>query len=204
MKNVTPKGVIYLHKGVSTLCWLNLDTARMVGGILGRGDWLFAGTIDSDVRLFGVSEELEPVTLLLFPERAVLELAAKSDEVFKWLFYSMQRMQLVWHQANLNAMHNLNARVAYGLIDLASKAGVATSSAPVIRISQQQLANVTGITRPRVNEALKQFEKAGELKVIRGGIKLLDIDALAARLQNLNLMFRDPRQVLNPRAKELR
>jgi CRP-like cAMP-binding protein len=47
-----------------------------------------------------------------------------------------------------------------------------------LRISQEELAQLVGLPRQRVNQALKRLEKAGLLQTEYGGITALDLDGL--------------------------
>jgi CRP/FNR family transcriptional regulator, cyclic AMP receptor protein len=51
-----------------------------------------------------------------------------------------------------------------------------TSLSP--RISQEELAQLVGLSRQRLNQALKRLEKAGLLQIEYRGITALDLDRL--------------------------
>ncbi len=54
--------------------------------------------------------------------------------------------------------------------------------APVtIPLTQEELGQLTGATRPTVNRLLRDAEEAGLLRVGRGRIEVLDVDGIAAR-----------------------
>jgi CRP-like cAMP-binding protein len=48
----------------------------------------------------------------------------------------------------------------------------------VLRITQQELAYLVGLSRQRVNEALAALQAQGLIRVEYGGLRVLDIDAL--------------------------
>lgn len=48
----------------------------------------------------------------------------------------------------------------------------------VLRITQQELAYLVGLSRQRVNEALASLQHAGVIAVEYGGLRVLDLDAL--------------------------
>ena len=48
----------------------------------------------------------------------------------------------------------------------------------VLRITQQELAYLVGLSRQRVNEALAVLERQGSIRVEYGGLRVLDLDAL--------------------------
>ena len=48
----------------------------------------------------------------------------------------------------------------------------------VLRITQQELAYLVGLSRQRVNEALRAMHKAGVIRVEYGGVRVLDLERL--------------------------
>jgi CRP-like cAMP-binding protein len=53
--------------------------------------------------------------------------------------------------------------------------------APVVPLTQEDLAQVVGTTRPTVNRMLREGEAAGILRLTRGHVEIVDVDALARR-----------------------
>ncbi len=56
--------------------------------------------------------------------------------------------------------------------------GSATTSIP---LTQQEIAQLVGTTRPTVNKHLRAATEAGLLAMWRGHIEILDLDAVSAR-----------------------
>ncbi|MBI3100205.1 MAG: winged helix-turn-helix domain-containing protein, partial [Burkholderiales bacterium] len=48
----------------------------------------------------------------------------------------------------------------------------------VLRITQQELAYLVGLSRQRVNEALSALQARGVIRVEYGGLRVLDLDRL--------------------------
>jgi len=48
----------------------------------------------------------------------------------------------------------------------------------VLRITQQELAYLAGLSRQRVNEALKVLENRQLIRIEYGGLRVLDLDGL--------------------------
>jgi CRP/FNR family transcriptional regulator, cyclic AMP receptor protein len=48
----------------------------------------------------------------------------------------------------------------------------------LLRITQQELAYLVGLSRQRVNEALKALQAEGQIRIEYGGVRVLDLDAL--------------------------
>jgi CRP-like cAMP-binding protein len=53
----------------------------------------------------------------------------------------------------------------------------------VLRITQQELAYLVGLSRQRVNEALKTLQAQGLIQVEYGGVRVLDLAGLRSRIQ---------------------
>jgi CRP/FNR family transcriptional regulator, cyclic AMP receptor protein len=58
---------------------------------------------------------------------------------------------------------------------------LAESFGNVIPLTQDDVAELAGATRPTVNRVLKDAEAAGLIQLRRGRIELLDVDAIARR-----------------------
>jgi len=186
-------GVYYITSGHATLSFLSENMNKTLGIVIGVNDWVGANSLGNNADIYLLSIELEPIEYLLFPKQKIAQLAEKNNEVFKFLYYCMIQMQPRLQQAQLTALHNKEIRIVYTLLTLAQKKqglqGVKTS----INITQDQLCTVTGLSRPRINEVLKNIEKAHEISIERGKVHIIDINALGNRLNQLNAMFNDPR-----------
>lgn len=52
----------------------------------------------------------------------------------------------------------------------------------LLRITQQELAYLVGLSRQRVNEALAALEAQGSIRVEYGGVRILDLGALRSSI----------------------
>jgi CRP/FNR family cyclic AMP-dependent transcriptional regulator len=50
-----------------------------------------------------------------------------------------------------------------------------------LRVSQEEIGNLSGISRQRVNQALQALERDGLLRVEYGGVTILDLEGLRQR-----------------------
>ena len=50
----------------------------------------------------------------------------------------------------------------------------------LLRITQQELAYLIGLSRQRVNEALRTLQAQGAIRVVYGGLRVIDLAALRA------------------------
>ena len=70
-------------------------------------------------------------------------------------------------------------RLLRRLRDLTSAFGGETEPASVIPLTQEELGQLAGVTRPTANRILKQAEEDGVVRVSRGKVEVLDPEALA-------------------------
>ena len=52
---------------------------------------------------------------------------------------------------------------------------------PIVPLTQEDLAQVVGTTRPTVNRLLREGEAAGVIRITRGRVQIVDAEALARR-----------------------
>jgi DNA-binding XRE family transcriptional regulator len=51
----------------------------------------------------------------------------------------------------------------------------------VLRITQQELAYLVGLSRQRVNEALANLQERGLIRIEYGGLRVLDLEGLRSQ-----------------------
>jgi CRP-like cAMP-binding protein len=110
---------------------------------------------------------------------------------FHWLLdHSIGFNRFVMNQLNerlgqfiaaleIDRLNNPDARVARNLAALFNPV-LFPRVGEVLRITQQELAYLIGLSRQRVNEALRSLEQQGVLRVEYGGLRVLDLAALRA------------------------
>jgi CRP-like cAMP-binding protein len=110
-------------------------------------------------------------------------------DTFHWLLdHSIGFNRFVMNQLNerlaqfiaareIDRMHNPDLRVARSLAALFNPV-LFPGVGDVLRITQQELAYLVGLSRQRVNEALAALEAQGTIRVEYGGLRVLDLVAL--------------------------
>lgn len=81
----------------------------------------------------------------------------------------------------IDRMNNPDLRVARSLASLFHPV-LFPGVGEVLRITQQELAYLVGLSRQRVNEALTTLEGQGLIRVEYGGVRVLNLDALRSRV----------------------
>ena len=114
---------------------------------------------------------------------------------FHWLLdHSISFNRFVMNQLNerlgqfiaareIDRMNNPDLRVARSLAALFNPV-LYPGVGEVLRITQQELAYLVGLSRQRVNEALTTLQAQGIIRVEYGGLRVLDIAALRSSIFN--------------------
>jgi CRP/FNR family cyclic AMP-dependent transcriptional regulator len=114
-------------------------------------------------------------------------------DTFHWLLdHSIGFNRFVMNQLNerlgqfiaareIDRMTNPDIRVARSLAALFNPV-LYPGVGAVLRITQQELAYLVGLSRQRVNEALTNLANAGCIRVEYGGLRVLDLTALRSNL----------------------
>ena len=114
-------------------------------------------------------------------------------DTFHWLLdHSIGFNRFVMNQLNerlgqfiaareIDRMTNPDIRVARSLATLFNPV-LYPGVGEVLRITQQELAYLVGLSRQRVNEALTNLSAHGCIRVEYGGVRVLDLQALRSHM----------------------
>jgi len=114
-------------------------------------------------------------------------------DTFHWLLdHSIGFNRFVMNQINerlgqfiaareIDRMNNPDLRVARSLAALFNPV-LYPGVGEVLRITQQELAYLVGLSRQRVNEALSALQEQAVIRVEYGGLRVLSLDALRSRV----------------------
>ena len=145
---------------------------------LAPGGWFGEGTV--------IKREVYRYNIQALRKSSV---AGLTVETFHWLLdRSIPFNRFVLRQLNerlgqfmaareIDRMTDPDARVARSLAALFNPV-LYPNAAALLRITQQELAYLVGLSRQRVNEALKRLEAAGAIRVEYGGLRVLDLGRL--------------------------
>jgi CRP-like cAMP-binding protein len=110
-------------------------------------------------------------------------------DTFHWLLdHSIGFNRFVMNQLNerlgqfiaareIDRMNNPDLRVARSLASLFNPL-LYPGVGGILRITQQELAYLVGLSRQRVNEALAALQAQGMIRIEYGGLRILDLQAL--------------------------
>jgi len=156
----------------------NADGATMTFAGLPPGGWFGEGT--------AVKREPYRYNVQALRKSVV---AGLPIDTFHWLLdHSIGFNRFVMHQLNerlgqfiaareIDRINNPDVRVARSLAALFNPV-LYPGVGAVLRITQQEMAYLVGLSRQRVNEALATLEAQGAIRVEYGGLRVLDLDAL--------------------------
>jgi CRP/FNR family cyclic AMP-dependent transcriptional regulator len=114
-------------------------------------------------------------------------------ETFHWLLdHSIGFNRFVMNQLNerlgqfiaareIDRMNNPDLRVSRSLAALFNPV-LYPGVGDILRITQQELAYLVGLSRQRVNEALSSLQVQGTIRIEYGGLRVLDLAALRSRI----------------------
>lgn len=128
---------------------------------------------------------IDAVELGVIDREPLLQLLrASPDLTLKLMAILARRLRLLSEHCESISTTDATARLAKVLVTLAAKHGHQTSTGiriPV-RISQQDLGNMVGVTRERVNHVVRDWTERKILRQEAGRFVITDVDALKRRL----------------------
>jgi CRP-like cAMP-binding protein len=123
----------------------------------------------------------EPSEVLTFSRDHFLRIIEKSPKILlKMTAMLSQRLRKANQLIHSLAFFDVYGKVARTLLNLASERGRATEQGRVIdmRLTQQELAELAGMTRETMARTLREFQQAGCIRVESGIITILALDML--------------------------
>ena len=158
----------------------NADGSTMTFAGLPPGGWFGEGT--------AVKREPYRYNVQALRNSAV---AGLPIETFHWLLdHSIGFNRFVMNQLNerlgqfiaareIDRSNSPDMRVARSLAALFNPV-LYPGVGQVLRITQQELAYLVGLSRQRVNESLATLQEQGAIEVVYGGVRILDLGAMRA------------------------
>ena len=169
-----------LIEGVLEIARIQPDGHRHLVGIALPGDFIsLAGMIDGLGHLHDVVGR-SPALMLTFPADEFR--AARKNNPSLILMCErllVRRMRLIYDRLAADPAWPLENRVAHMLLMCSGLFSQSPSGSPKeLALSQTDMADWLGISRQRVNFALKQIESSGVIRLEYGKVTLLDTQAL--------------------------
>ena len=104
----------------------------------------------------------------------------RTQPAFNHFLVSQINERLHWFMTSITAQHllDVDGQVALALVGLLQPLFNPGSGRP-LPISQEEVGNLAGVSRPRCNRALSRFKEMGLIEVEYGGITVVDLPVLS-------------------------
>lgn len=175
--------IYLLKRGVVKISTLDEDGREIILALLRMGEVFGEEAALDDSPRDHMAEAYEDALVCIITKQDFLEmLRAHPDLAFKVTKLIGFRLKTFRSRVEKLLFKGAPARLAAALVELASDHGVPDDQGILLplRLSQQDLANLIGVTRESVNLALSEFRKKGLVAVEGRTIRLLRPDALRA------------------------
>jgi CRP-like cAMP-binding protein len=173
--------VTYWFGVIEGLLKMSTDTAQgqtMTFSGLPPGGWFGEGTVlKREVYRYNV-QALRKSVVAGLPAETFHSLLDHSLGFNRFIMNQLnERLGQFIAAREIDRMHDPDLRVARSLASLFNPI-LYPGVGDVLRITQQELAYLIGLSRQRVNEALSALEAQGMIRVEYGGVRILDLQAL--------------------------
>lgn len=185
-----PKGNYIFRHGERVDHWLGivdgLGKMMMIGRdgratafvAVGTGAWFGEGSLIKDVPREYDGVALRACEVAFVPRKLFMSLLAESVPFNRFIIDALnERLQQFVGLATRDRLLEPNARVALSLASLFNPI-LSPGTERTLVISQDEVAELAGLSRQRTNEALKFLERGGMLRIERVGITILDLEKL--------------------------
>jgi CRP/FNR family transcriptional regulator, cyclic AMP receptor protein len=164
--------------GLLKLCWNERDGRSLTFTGVSAGSWFGEGTlVKSEPRRYDVVA-LRDTRVACMPG-ALFNRLLQTSFTFNHFVIELlndRAGQFIGRFVS-QVMRNVDAQVAHALAGLFHPR-LHPGMDPRLRISQEEVAHLSGISRPRCNEALRRLKQAGLLRTEYGVITIVDLPGL--------------------------
>ena len=160
------------------------DDGRSVTlGGLSAGSWFGEGTLLRGVPRTADIIALRPSRVALLPVETFDWLHA-TERSFDHFLLRQINERMHWFLGNFTAHHLLDtdSQVARALAGLFHP-WLHPGNDPHLQVSQEEIANLSGVSRQRCNAALKRLQTQGLLEIEYGGITVTDLEGLRSHVE---------------------
>ncbi|MDH4418288.1 MAG: Crp/Fnr family transcriptional regulator [Acidovorax sp.] len=159
------------------------DGRSVTLGGLSAGSWFGEGTLLRGSPRTADIIALRPSRVALMPVETFEWLHA-TERSFDHFLLRQINERLHWFLGNFTAYHLLDtdSQVARALAGLFHP-WLHPGSDPHLQVSQEEIANLSGLSRQRCNAALKRLQAAGLLEIEYGGITVTNLEGLRRKVE---------------------
>ena len=190
------RGIYYFFDGLASYSLISSEMKPLVGGVLGYKSWMGGLQIFDFPELILHTQEIEPLSAIFFPKQKIEKLAEKDPVIYKFLYVLVQLNQPKHWQAIVISHYPIEIRLIYSLLELLAHKHCIVGEVAHIKITHQQVSNLTGLSRPRISEVFKQLQSEELISLSRGVIWINNVDKLYSKLETVSFDFYNPYQKL--------
>ena len=156
------KNVMYIQKGVVKLTVVNKAGKEAVIDILGPGDFLGVKCLAGNSVYMATAAAIVPTRVLVIEKDDVIRLL-REEHAFSNRFLAdiLTRNARVQETLRNQLLNSSEKRLAHALLLLAHYVASGHPQAALPKVSQEELAEIVGTTRSRVNFFMNKFKKLG-------------------------------------------
>jgi CRP-like cAMP-binding protein len=162
--------LFHLRKGGVKLSVVSSRGKEAVVALLGPGDFFGEGCLTDQPARMATATAIVPSSLLRIGSTEIARLLRKnrrfSDHFVSYLVSHLSKVEDDLIDQLFNSSEKRLARALLLLADYGKKGE--TPKTVILRVSQKNLAEMIGTTRPRVNVFMNKFRKLGFIKYNRG------------------------------------
>ncbi len=187
-------GLCFVKKGRFTISLPQQNLETLYSYIVETNTWFGALTLMPIPHPFLLINEIEEVELQYISKKRLTEIADNDPLIYKWLLNIAADNMPQWFQVPQIALSNKKLRVIFCLCTLLPLNN-RVDSVVEITASQQNISDICGLSRPRVNGVLKELEQQDLIEIHHKKIVITQAKVLFKHLDEANLSFYDPREL---------
>jgi CRP/FNR family cyclic AMP-dependent transcriptional regulator len=189
---IYPRGSHIFHHGEPVDHWMGIVDGLAKMTTIGRdgrattfvvvatGAWFGEGSVIKGVPRQYDGVALQNTEIAFLPRKLFMSLLDESIGFNRFIIAALnERLQQFIGLASRDRLLEPNARVALSLASIFNPV-LSPGAQRTLVISQDEIAELAGLSRQRTNEALKLLERLGMVRIERVGITVLDLEKLQA------------------------
>ncbi|WNC73610.1 helix-turn-helix domain-containing protein [Thalassotalea psychrophila] len=175
-------GMFYIKKGCLMMTSTIYGEHIPLTNLYGPGDWLcYSPVMDGQSSSLIELEPLESLEYVSISKPHLKALFKDCAELYKLLFHIKSKRS---DSLLLNAIFRNSLPITENILYVLSKV-LYIQKHQQLHINQNQLAKLTGFTRPRINEALQKLVNDNVISISRGTVTIQDIEFLEEKVAEL-------------------
>lgn len=191
-ERVFPAGATVCEQGTPSAHWIGVaegilkcESIEVTGrsttlGAVPAGAWAGEGWVLKDEPRPYSFVALQDSTVVFVPQSTFLWLLENNSAFSRFVIDQLnERLAHYMALVQITRLNDATGRLAYSLSELFNQE-LYPGMRSRVQMSQEEVGRLSGLARGNTNQALRELQEAGLLRVRYGGIEVLDIDGLRA------------------------